>query len=129
MAISCSLWLVLLALLQVLLFVDSLKVSTSSVTRNGIVGRTLVTNYCSSRNICSISCSRSVDRTRRMDLHASLILGVNKYSHDTSCCFVDSDTGKVLFTQAKERITGKKHDGGAGKAFLQWWCSVIRTDS
>ena len=42
-----------------------------------------------------------------------IILGLNKYSHDASCCIVDVDTGKVVFSQAKERITRKKHDGGA----------------
>lgn len=41
-----------------------------------------------------------------------LILGVNKYSHDTSCCFVDGNTGEILLAQAKERLTGSKHDGG-----------------
>lgn len=43
---------------------------------------------------------------------ASIVLGVNKYSHDTSCCFVDGKTGEILLTQGKERLTGKKHDGG-----------------
>lgn len=41
-----------------------------------------------------------------------LILGVNKYSHDTSICILDSSTGDVLYSQAKERITKRKHDGG-----------------
>lgn len=35
----------------------------------------------------------------------NLIAGVNKYTHDASCCIVDSATGKVLFSQAKERCT------------------------
>lgn len=41
-----------------------------------------------------------------------LILGVNKYSHDTSICILDSSTGAILYSQAKERITKRKHDGG-----------------
>ncbi|RYG96131.1 hypothetical protein EON65_54875, partial [archaeon] len=45
-------------------------------------------------------------------LHASLIVGLNKYSHDASCCIVDADTGKILFAQAKERLSNRKHDGG-----------------
>lgn len=45
-------------------------------------------------------------------LKASLIVGLNKYSHDTACCIVDSSNGQVLFAQAKERLTGRKHDGG-----------------
>ena len=42
-----------------------------------------------------------------------LIIGANKYSHDASICVLDANTGVILFTQAKERITGRKHDGGA----------------
>ena len=49
---------------------------------------------------------------RRLDLRAQLIVGLNKYSHDASCCIVDASTGKVLFTQAKERLTRSKHAGG-----------------
>ncbi len=41
-----------------------------------------------------------------------LVLGINKYSHDTTICAADAKTGKVLFAVAKERITRKKHDGG-----------------
>jgi len=49
---------------------------------------------------------------RRLDLRAQLIVGLNKYSHDASCCIVDASSGKVLFTQAKERLTRSKHAGG-----------------
>lgn len=52
-------------------------------------------------------------RPTSRSLSASLIVGVNKYSHDASICIVDSTSGAILFTQAKERITGRKHDGGA----------------
>ena len=43
---------------------------------------------------------------------AELIVGLNKYSHDAGCCIVDT-SGKVLFAQAKERLSRKKHDGGS----------------
>lgn len=64
------------------------------------------------------SVSWSVPKTKlreksRLFLQAKLVLGINKYSHDASICIADSETGKILFSQAKERITGRKHDGGA----------------
>ena len=53
-------------------------------------------------------------------MSAKLIVGVNKYSHDTSCCIIDSGTGKVVFTQAKERISNRKHDGGSAGAIVRY---------
>uniref|UniRef100_A0A7S2XZK2 Carbamoyltransferase domain-containing protein n=1 Tax=Fibrocapsa japonica TaxID=94617 RepID=A0A7S2XZK2_9STRA len=41
----------------------------------------------------------------------SLVVGLNKYSHDASCCIL-SNSGEVLYIGSKERITRKKHDGG-----------------
>lgn len=41
-----------------------------------------------------------------------LILGINKYSHDTTLCAADADTSEVLFAISKERISRTKHDGG-----------------
>jgi len=41
-----------------------------------------------------------------------LIIGLNKYSHDTSICAADASTGIVLFALSKERLTRKKHDAG-----------------
>ena len=61
---------------------------------------------------CAAPCMHA-SRRRKLDLHASLIFGLNKYSHDASCCVVDSETGNILFSQAKERVTGRKHDGGS----------------
>ena len=49
-----------------------------------------------------------------------LIVGLNKYSHDASCCIIDASNGKILFAQAKERITCKKHDGGAVGSLLRY---------
>jgi hypothetical protein len=47
-----------------------------------------------------------------LDPSTKLVLGVNKYSHDTTLCAADATTGQVLFALSKERITRKKHDGG-----------------
>lgn len=44
--------------------------------------------------------------------NTKLVLGLNKYSHDTSICAADADTGKVLFAASKERLTRRKHDSG-----------------
>jgi hypothetical protein len=41
-----------------------------------------------------------------------LVLGLNKYSHDTSICAANAKTGEVLFAISKERLTRKKCDGG-----------------
>jgi carbamoyltransferase len=41
-----------------------------------------------------------------------LVLGVNKYSHDTTICAADASSGQVLFAVAKERLSRKKHDAG-----------------
>lgn len=41
-----------------------------------------------------------------------IVLGINKYSHDTSLCAAHGQTGEVLFALSKERISRKKHDGG-----------------
>ena len=54
-----------------------------------------------------------------------LIVGLNKYSHDASCCILDSTTGKILFSQAKERISRLKHDGGAIGELLQYGLESI----
>ena len=41
-----------------------------------------------------------------------LVLGINKYSHDTTLCAADANTGRVLFALSKERQTRTKHMGG-----------------
>jgi len=41
-----------------------------------------------------------------------LTIGLTKYSHDTTLCAADSQTGQVLFALSKERISRNKHDGG-----------------
>jgi hypothetical protein len=47
-----------------------------------------------------------------VDPSTKLVLGINKYSHDTTLCAANAETGEVLFALSKERITRKKHDGG-----------------
>ncbi len=44
--------------------------------------------------------------------NTKLIIGLNKYSHDTSICAADATTGRVLFALSKERISRRKHHGG-----------------
>lgn len=41
-----------------------------------------------------------------------LVVGLNKYSHDTSICAADAATGKILFAVSKERLTRRKADSG-----------------
>lgn len=49
----------------------------------------------------------------RNETYPRLILGINQYSHDAGVAVVDADTGEVLFALAKERLSRRKHDGGA----------------
>jgi phosphoribosyl-AMP cyclohydrolase len=48
----------------------------------------------------------------RVSADTKLVLGLNKYSHDTALCAADAKTGEVLFAMAKERLSRKKHDSG-----------------
>jgi len=61
--------------------------------------------------------------------NAALIVGLNKYSHDASCCIVDASSGEILFSQSKERVTGKKHDGGSVQSIGEFVTVVITTPS
>ena len=66
----------------------------------------------------------------RLDCAANkLIVGLNKYSHDASCCVIDASNGKILFAQAKERITRKKHDGGGTGDVLQFALDYLCADT
>lgn len=53
-------------------------------------------------------------RERPLKVHpdTKLVVGLNKYSHDTSICAADAQSGEVLFAMAKERLTRVKHDAG-----------------
>ena len=61
----------------------------------------------------SVIATALICQTPLVDALRPLIVGLNKYSHDASCCIIDSTNGKVLFSQAKERLSRIKHDGGA----------------
>jgi len=52
------------------------------------------------------------DRPLACPPDTKLVIGLNKYSHDTSICAADAQTGKVLYAISKERLTRKKHDSG-----------------
>ncbi|CAM9169214.1 unnamed protein product [Pylaiella littoralis] len=41
-----------------------------------------------------------------------LVIGLNKYSHDSSVCILSNRDGTCLFAGEKERLTRTKHDGG-----------------
>lgn len=62
---------------------------------------------------------------RSLTMASKLIVGLNKYSHDASCAIINADSGQLLFAQAKERITGRKHDGGAVGMRLHHTCNII----
>jgi hypothetical protein len=74
----------------------------------------------------AIRCATSTSRLFSTPPSANgLIVGVNKYSHDASCCIVDSSTGDILFTQAKERVSGIKHEGGAVATIVKFGLDSI----
>jgi predicted NodU family carbamoyl transferase len=41
-----------------------------------------------------------------------VVIGLNKYSHDTGVCIASVDSGEVKMIWAKERFSRRKHDGG-----------------
>lgn len=41
-----------------------------------------------------------------------LVVGLNKYSHDTSLCAANAETGEILWALSKERLSRQKHDAG-----------------
>lgn len=69
--------------------------------------------------------NRKISSYRCNAVNDKIILGVNKYSHDTSICLLEKSSGKVLFTLSKERITGKKNDGGSITALLEYALKAI----
>ena len=62
--------------------------------------------------------------SKYFDMKDELIVGINKYSHDASCCVLNS-AGKILFAQAKERVTRRKHDGGAVGELISYALDAI----
>eukprot|EP00984_Skeletonema_dohrnii_P031585 scaffold24227_cov83-Skeletonema_dohrnii-CCMP3373.AAC.1 len=57
-----------------------------------------------------------------------LILGINKYSHDTTLCAADAQTSQVLFAVSKERMTRSKHDGGNIASLVETCLDVLDLD-
>lgn len=57
-----------------------------------------------------------------------LVLGINKYSHDTSLCAADAQTGNVLFALSKERLSRRKHDGGNVATLVDACLSSLQLD-
>lgn len=55
----------------------------------------------------------------RVPPDTKLVLGINKYSHDTSICAADAGSGEVLFAMSKERLTRKKHDSGNAAGLVE----------
>ena len=62
---------------------------------------------------------RSMNTLLAVPENTKLVLGLNKYSHDTSICAADASSGEVLFCLSKERISRLKHDGGASHTLVQ----------
>ncbi|GAB0490023.1 hypothetical protein MMPV_001252 [Pyropia vietnamensis] len=48
----------------------------------------------------------------------ALVVGINKYSHDTSVAVVDAASSTLLYASAKERHSRRKHDGGGTAALV-----------
>jgi carbamoyltransferase len=85
------------------------------------VGKGMSLSFPGPSSATRLAADRRLGRGRaEMRLSAKLVVGVNKYSHDASVCIVDADSGEVLFAQAKERITGRKHVGGATGELLRY---------
>uniref|UniRef100_A0A7S2XJY0 Carbamoyltransferase n=1 Tax=Attheya septentrionalis TaxID=420275 RepID=A0A7S2XJY0_9STRA len=57
-----------------------------------------------------------------------LVIGLNKYSHDTTLCAADAATGEVLFAVSKERLTRKKHDGGNAASLVETCLDCLDLD-
>jgi len=63
-----------------------------------------------------------------VDPDTPLLLGINKYSHDTSICAAHATTGEVLFAFSKERISRKKHVGGNVASLVESCLSSLELD-
>mmetsp|Transcript_29674 Transcript_29674/g.71434 ORF Transcript_29674/g.71434 Transcript_29674/m.71434 type:complete len:886 (-) Transcript_29674:788-3445(-) len=57
-----------------------------------------------------------------------LVLGLNKYSHDTTVCAADIKTGEVLFAVSKERFSRKKHDAGNVATLVESCLNCLNLD-
>ncbi|CAB9528625.1 Nodulation protein [Seminavis robusta] len=57
-----------------------------------------------------------------------LVVGLNKYSHDTTLCAANAKTGQVLFAMAKERLSRVKHDAGNVATLVETCCEALELD-
>ena len=57
-----------------------------------------------------------------------LVIGLNKYSHDTTICCADANTGEILFALSKERISRIKHDGGNSASLIELCLDTLNLD-
>lgn len=57
-----------------------------------------------------------------------IIVGLNQYSHDASCCIVDAETGAILIALEKERFSRLRHDGGPTGECLREALSALDLD-
>lgn len=57
-----------------------------------------------------------------------LVIGLNKYTHDTSLCAADAKTGNVLFAISKERLSRKKHDAGNVASMVETCLDALNLD-
>lgn len=62
------------------------------------------------------------------DPDTKLVLGFNKYSHDTGICAANAKTGEVLFAMSKERLSRKKHDAGNVARLLERCLDSLELD-
>jgi carbamoyltransferase len=51
--------------------------------------------------------------------HTPLVVGINKYTHDTSICIANQETGRVEWALSKERLSRRKHDAGPVADLIQ----------
>jgi carbamoyltransferase len=57
-----------------------------------------------------------------------LVVGLNKYSHDTTLCAADARTGEILFALSKERLTRTKHDAGNVASLVEHCLEQLELD-
>jgi carbamoyltransferase len=65
------------------------------------------------------------DSSMAVSPDTKLILGVNKYSHDTTICAANAATGQVLFALSKERLSRRKHDAGTITSLVEECLSCL----
>lgn len=64
----------------------------------------------------------------QVPLDTKLVIGLNKYSHDTTLCAANAKTGEVLFAISKERLSRRKHDSGNIATLVETCCDSLNLD-